>query len=41
MTLFPKENLKYDLTKDFAPVSLLMTGPLVLVTNAANSRQRT
>jgi len=36
MTLFPKENLKYDLTKDFAPVSLLMTGPLVLVTNAAN-----
>jgi len=36
MTLFPKENLKYDLTKDFAPVSLLMTGPLVLVTNASN-----
>ena len=35
MTLFPKENLKYDLLKDFAPVSLLMTGPLVLVTNAA------
>jgi len=33
MTLFPKENLKYDLLKDFAPVSLLMTGPLVLVTN--------
>ena len=32
MTLFPKENLKYDLTRDFAPVSLLMTGPLVLVT---------
>lgn len=35
MTLFPKENLKYDLLKDFAPVSLLMTGPLVLVTNPA------
>jgi tripartite-type tricarboxylate transporter receptor subunit TctC len=33
MTLFPKESLKYDLLKDFAPVSLLMTGPLVLVTN--------
>ena len=33
MTLFPKENLKYDLTRDFAPVSLLMTGPLVLVTS--------
>jgi tripartite-type tricarboxylate transporter receptor subunit TctC len=33
MTLFPKENLKYDLLKDFAPVSLLMTGPLVLVTS--------
>jgi tripartite-type tricarboxylate transporter receptor subunit TctC len=32
MTLFPKENLKYDLVRDFAPVSLLMTGPLVLVT---------
>src|SRR4029453_7932177 len=32
MTLFPKENLKYDLTRDFAPVSLLMTGPLVLWT---------
>jgi tripartite-type tricarboxylate transporter receptor subunit TctC len=32
MTLFPKENLKYDLERDFAPVSLLMTGPLVLVT---------
>src|SRR5580765_6930697 len=28
MTLFPKENLKYDLAKDFSPVSLLMTGPL-------------
>jgi tripartite-type tricarboxylate transporter receptor subunit TctC len=36
MTLFPKENLKYDLLKDFAPVTLLMTGPLVLVTNPAN-----
>jgi tripartite-type tricarboxylate transporter receptor subunit TctC len=36
MTLFPKENLKYDLLKDFAPVSLLMTGPLVLVTNPAS-----
>jgi tripartite-type tricarboxylate transporter receptor subunit TctC len=35
MTLFPKENLKYDLLKDFSPVSLLMTGPLVLVTNPA------
>lgn len=33
MTLFPKQNLKYDLLHDFAPVSLLMTGPLVLVTN--------
>ena len=33
MTLFPKEHLKYDLLKDFAPVSLLMTGPLVLVTS--------
>jgi tripartite-type tricarboxylate transporter receptor subunit TctC len=33
MTLFPKDNLKYDLLKDFAPVTLLMTGPLVLVTN--------
>lgn len=33
MTLFPKENLKYDLAKDFSPVSLLMTGPLVLVTS--------
>ena len=32
MTLFPKEQLKYDLLKDFRPVSLLMTGPLVLVT---------
>lgn len=33
MTLFPKENLKYNLLTDFAPVSLLMTGPLVLVTS--------
>ena len=33
MTLFPKENLKYYLLKDYAPVSLLMTGPLVLVTS--------
>jgi len=33
MTLFPKETLKYDLLKDFAPVSLLMTGPLVVVVN--------
>jgi tripartite-type tricarboxylate transporter receptor subunit TctC len=33
MTLFPKESLKYDLLTDFAPVSLLMTGPLVLVTS--------
>jgi len=33
MTLFPKENLKYGLLTDFAPVSLLMTGPLVLVTS--------
>jgi tripartite-type tricarboxylate transporter receptor subunit TctC len=32
MTLFPKEQLKYDLLKDLRPVSLLMTGPLVLVT---------
>jgi tripartite-type tricarboxylate transporter receptor subunit TctC len=35
MTLFPKEQLKYDLARDFAPVSLVMTGPLVLVTNAS------
>jgi tripartite-type tricarboxylate transporter receptor subunit TctC len=32
MTLFPKEQLKYDLLKDLAPVSMIMTGPLVLVT---------
>lgn len=32
MTLFPKEQLKYDLTKDLTPVSMIMTGPLVLVT---------
>jgi tripartite-type tricarboxylate transporter receptor subunit TctC len=35
MTLFPKEQLKYDLVKDLRPVSLLMTGPLVLVTAPA------
>jgi tripartite-type tricarboxylate transporter receptor subunit TctC len=32
MTLFPKEQLRYDLLKDLAPVSMIMTGPLVLVT---------
>jgi len=32
MTLFPKAQLKYDLVKDLAPVSMVMTGPLVLVT---------
>lgn len=32
MTLFPKDQLKYDLLKDLAPVSMIMTGPLVLVT---------
>ena len=32
MTLFPKEQLKYDLLKDLTPVSMIMTGPLVLVT---------
>lgn len=32
MTLFPKEQLKYDLLKDLAPVSMIMTGPLVVVT---------
>jgi len=32
MSLFPKEQLKYDLLKDLAPVSMIMTGPLVLVT---------
>ena len=33
--MFPKELLKYDLQKDLAPVSLLMTGPLVLVSNSS------
>ncbi|KQP13665.1 tripartite tricarboxylate transporter substrate binding protein [Pseudorhodoferax sp. Leaf267] len=40
MTLFPKEQLKYDLLKDLTPVSMVMTGPLVLVTRpdfAANN----
>ena len=32
MMLFPKEQMKYDLLKDLAPVSMIMTGPLVLVT---------
>ena len=32
MTLFPKEQRKYDLLKDLAPISMIMTGPLVLVT---------
>lgn len=32
MTLFPKSQLKYDLLTDLAPVSMIMTGPLVLVT---------
>lgn len=32
MTLFPKDQLKYDLLKDLTPVSMIMTGPLVLVT---------
>jgi len=32
MTLFPKEQLKYDLLTDLTPVSMIMTGPLVLVT---------
>jgi len=32
MTLFPKAQLKYDLLTDLAPVSMIMTGPLVLVT---------
>jgi tripartite-type tricarboxylate transporter receptor subunit TctC len=32
MTLFPKAQLKYDLLADLAPVSMIMTGPLVLVT---------
>lgn len=29
---FSKEQAKYDLLKDLAPVSMIMTGPLVLVT---------
>jgi tripartite-type tricarboxylate transporter receptor subunit TctC len=32
MSLFPRDQLKYDLLKDLAPVSMIMTGPLVLVT---------
>ncbi|MDM0040255.1 tripartite tricarboxylate transporter substrate binding protein [Variovorax sp. J22G21] len=32
MTLFPKDQLKYDLLKDLTPVSMIMTGPLVVVT---------
>ena len=32
MSLFPKDQLKYDLLKDLVPVSMIMTGPLVLVT---------
>ena len=32
MTLFPKAQLKYDLLKDLTPVSMIMTGPLVVVT---------
>lgn len=32
MTLFPKAQLKYDLLTDLSPVSMVMTGPLVLVT---------
>jgi tripartite-type tricarboxylate transporter receptor subunit TctC len=32
MSLFPKAQLKYDLLTDLAPVSMIMTGPLVLVT---------
>ena len=34
MTLFPKAQLKYDLMADLAPVSMIMTGPLVVVTRA-------
>jgi tripartite-type tricarboxylate transporter receptor subunit TctC len=33
MTLFTPAKAKYDLLGDFTPVSLIMTGPLVLVTN--------
>jgi len=32
MSLFPKEQLHYNLLTDLAPVSMIMTGPLVLVT---------
>jgi len=32
MTLFPKAQRNYDLLTDLAPVSMIMTGPLVLVT---------
>ena len=32
MSLFPKAQLKYDLLTDLSPVSMIMTGPLVLVT---------
>ena len=32
MTLFTHQQAKYDLLTDFTPVSLIMTGPLVLVT---------
>ena len=32
MTLFSKEQLKYNLLTDLTPVSMIMTGPLVLVT---------
>ena len=32
MSLFPKAQLRYNLLTDLAPVSMVMTGPLVLVT---------
>src|SRR3954468_20616444 len=32
MSLFPKAQLHYDLLTDLAPVSMIMTGPLLLVT---------
>ncbi len=35
MTLFGVERAKYDLLTDLAPVSMVMTGPLVLVTQPA------
>lgn len=35
MTLFGSEKARYDLLTDLAPVSLIMTGPLVLVTKPA------